>query len=229
MGHKVRPTSLRLGITRNWSSRWYANKKDFGALLVQDQRIRNFIKHDHFSAGIPEIEIERSGNQVTIHLHAARPGVVIGKRGAKVEQLREDLQHIIGKEADVRLNIVEVQNPDLNAQLLAENVSDQLRRRMPFRRVLKQMVRVTMESGAKGVKLMLSGRLGGAEIARTEQTSEGSIPLSTIRADVDYGFAEAKTTYGIIGVKAWVYRGEVMNQKKKGSGRHGDDAQARKA
>ncbi|MEE2855934.1 MAG: 30S ribosomal protein S3 [Planctomycetota bacterium] len=228
MGHKVRPTSLRLGITRNWSSRWYASKKDFGPLLVQDYRIRNFIKHEFFSAGIPEIEIERSGHQVTIHLHAARPGVVIGKRGAKVEQLREDLQLIIGKEADVRLNIVEVQHPDLNAQLLAENVSDQLRRRMPFRRVLKQMVRVTMESGAKGVKLMLSGRLGGAEIARSEKSSEGSIPLSTIRADVDYGFAEAKTTYGIIGVKAWVYRGEVVNQKK-GSGRHGDDAQARQA
>lgn len=228
MGHKVRPTSLRLGITRNWSSRWYASKKDFGPLLVQDQRIRNFIKHEFFSAGIPEIEIERSGHQVTIHLHAARPGVVIGKRGAKVEQLREDLQLIIGKEADVRLNIVEVQHPDLNAQLLAENVSDQLRRRMPFRRVLKQMVRVTMESGAKGVKLMLSGRLGGAEIARSEKSSEGSIPLSTIRADVDYGFAEAKTTYGIIGVKAWVYRGEVVNQKK-GSGRNGNDAQARQA
>lgn len=228
MGHKVRPTSLRLGITRNWSSRWYASKKDFGPLLVQDQRIRNFIKHEFFSAGIPEIEIERSGHQVTIHLHAARPGVVIGKRGAKVEQLREDLQLIIGKEADVRLNIVEVQHPDLNAQLLAENVADQLRRRMPFRRVLKQMVRVTMESGAKGVKLMLSGRLGGAEIARSEKSSEGSIPLSTIRADVDYGFAEAKTTYGIIGVKAWVYRGEVVNQKK-GSGRNGDDAQARQA
>ncbi len=228
MGHKVRPTSLRLGITRNWSSRWYASKKDFGPLLVQDHRIRNFIKHEFFSAGIPEIEIERSGHQVTIHLHAARPGVVIGKRGAKVEQLREDLQLIIGKAADVRLNIVEVPHPDLNAQLLAENVSDQLRRRMPFRRVLKQMVRVTMESGAKGVKLMLSGRLGGAEIARSEKSSEGSIPLSTIRADVDYGFAEAKTTYGIIGVKAWVYRGEVVNQKK-GSGRHGDDAQARQA
>ena len=226
MGHKVRPTSLRLGITRNWTSRWYANKKDFGPLLVQDHRIRNYIKHEFYSAGISEIEIERSGHHVTIHLHAARPGVVIGKRGAKVEQLREDLQGIVGKEADLNLNIKEVQNPDLNAQLLAENVSDQLRRRMPFRRVLKQMVRVTMECGAKGVKIMLSGRLGGAEIARTEQSSDGSIPLSTMRADVDYGFAEARTTYGIIGVKTWVFRGEVMAEKsRKGSVRHVDDAQ----
>ena len=167
---------------------------------------------------------------MTIHLHAARPGVVIGKRGAKVEQLREDLQLIVGKEADLNLNIKEVPNPDLNAQLLAENVSDQLRRRMPFRRVLKQMVRVTMESGAKGVKIMLSGRLGGAEIARTEQSADGSIPLSTMRADVDYGFAEARTTYGIIGVKTWVYRGEVISEKKKkGSERYGNDAQARQA
>lgn len=230
MGHKVRPTSLRLGITRDWSSRWYANKKDFGPLLIQDHRIRNYIKHEFYSAGIPEIEIERSGHHVTIHLHAARPGVVIGKRGAKVEQLREDLQGIVGREADLNLNIKEVQNPDLNAQLLAENVSDQLRRRMPFRRVMKQMVRVTMECGAKGVKIMMSGRLGGAEIARTEQSSDGSIPLSTMRADVDYGFAEARTTYGIIGVKTWVYRGEEEDdQKQKGSVRHGDDAQARQA
>ena len=230
MGHKVRPTSLRLGITRNWSSRWYASKKDFGDQLVQDQQIRSFVKHEFYSAGVPEIEIERSGNKLTVHLHAARPGVVIGKRGVKVEQLKEDLARIVGSELDVNLNIVEVQNPDRNAQLVAENIADQLRRRMPFRRVMKQTLRVTMESGAKGVKIMISGRLGGAEIARTEQTSEGSIPLSTMRADVDYGFAEAKTTYGIIGVKTWVYRGEVMQGKKrKGGARNGDDAQARKA
>ena len=230
MGHKVRPTSLRLGITRNWSSRWYASKKDFGDQLVQDQQIRSFVKHEFYSAGVPEIEIERSGNKLTGHLHAARPGVVIGKRGLKVEQLKEDLARIVGSELDVNLNIVEVQNPDSNAQLVAENIADQLRRRMPFRRVMKQTLRVTMESGAKGVKIMISGRLGGAEIARTEQTSEGSIPLSTMRADVDYGFAEAKTTYGIIGVKTWVYRGEVMQGKKrKGAARNGDDAQTRKA
>ena len=197
MGHKVRPTSLRLGITRNWSSRWYASKKEFSDQLVQDQQIRNFVKHEFYSAGVPEIEIERSGNKLTIHLHAARPGVVIGKRGVKVEQLKEDLARIVGSETDVDLQILEVQNPDSNAQLVAESIADQLRRRMPFRRIMKQTTRTTMESGAKGVKIMISGRLGGAEIARTEQTSEGSIPLSTMRADVDYGFAEAKTTYGL--------------------------------
>ncbi|MGB1809481.1 MAG: 30S ribosomal protein S3, partial [Planctomycetota bacterium] len=207
MGHKVRPTSLRLGITRNWSSRWYASKKEFSDQLVQDQQIRSFVKHEFYSAGVPEIEIERSGNKLTVHLHAARPGVVIGKRGVKVEQLKEDLARIVGSETDVDLQILEVQNPDTNAQLVAESIADQLRRRMPFRRIMKQTIRTTMESGAKGVKIMISGRLGGAEIARTEQTSEGSIPLSTMRADVDYGFAEAKTTYGIIGVKTWIYRG----------------------
>jgi small subunit ribosomal protein S3 len=217
MGQKVRPTGVRLGITRDWSSRWYANKQEFGKLLVEDQKIRKFIKNEFFSAGVPEIEIERNGQVVTITLHAARPGVVIGRKGARVEQLRADLETMTRQK--VQLNISEVQNPDLNAQLVAENVADQLRRRMPFRRVLKNTIRTSRDAGAKGIKIMVAGRLGGAEIARTEFQVEGSIPLSTLRADVDYGFAEARTTYGVIGVKCWIYRGEVL---QKGKARHAD-------
>jgi len=217
MGQKVRPTGIRIGITRDWSSRWYANKQEFGKLLVEDQKIRRYIKNEFFSAGVPEIEIERNGQVVTIHLHAARPGVVIGRKGARVEQLRSDLEAMTKQK--VQLNINEVQNPDLNAQLVAENVADQLRRRMPFRRVLKNMIRTSRDAGAKGVKIMVAGRLGGAEIARTEFQVEGSIPLSTLRADVDFGLAEARTTYGVIGVKTWIYRGEVL---EKGKARHAD-------
>lgn len=224
MGQKVRPTSVRLGIIRDWSSRWYASKQDYGRLLVEDTRIRRYIKHEFYNAGVPQIEIERSGQEVKITLHAARPGVVIGKRGAKVEQLREDLEHLIEDHCQVKLDIQEVQNADINAQLVAEGVADQLRRRMPFRRILKQTVQLVMEAGAKGVKVMISGRLGGAEIARSEFASEGSIPLSTLRADVDYGFAESRTTYGVIGVKTWVYRGEVISNEK-GSQRNGAHAQ----
>ena len=217
MGQKVRPTGIRIGITRDWSSRWYANKQEFGKLLVEDHKIRRYIKNEFFSAGVPEIEIERNGQVVTIHLHAARPGVVIGRKGARVEQLRTDLEAMTKQK--IQLNINEVQNPDLSAQLVAENVADQLRRRMPFRRVLKNMIRTSRDAGAKGVKIMVAGRLGGAEIARTEHQAEGSIPLSTLRADVDYGFAEARTTYGVIGVKCWIYRGEVL---EKGKARHAD-------
>ncbi len=221
MGQKVNPKGIRIGITRDWSSRWYATKAEFGKLLVEDQKIRRFIKHEFYSAGVPEIEIERDGQVVTIHMHAARPGVVIGRKGARVEQLRADLEAIT--RSKVQLNINEVQNPDVNAQLVAENISDQLRRRMPFRRVLKNTLRTTMDAGAKGIKIMVSGRLGGAEIARSECQVEGSIPLSTLRADIDYGLAEARTTYGVIGVKVWVYRGEVL-EKVKGKNRNVPDA-----
>lgn len=213
MGQKVRPTGVRIGITRDWSSRWYANKQEFGSLLVEDQKIRRYIKHEFHSAGVPEIEIERNGQVVTINLHAARPGVVIGRKGARVEQLRTDLETMTNSK--VQLNIAEVPHPDLNAQLVAENVADQLRRRMPFRRVLKNTVRTVTDSGAKGVKVMVGGRLGGAEIARSEFQVMGSIPLSTLRADIDYGFAESRTTYGVIGVKCWIYRGEVLEKGKK--------------
>ena len=212
MGQKVRPTATRIGITRDWSSRWYANKQEYGKLLVEDQKIRRFIKDEFYSAGVPEIEIERNGQVVTINLHAARPGVVIGRKGARVEQLRADLEALT--KTKVQLNINEVQNADLNAQLVAENVADQLRRRMPFRRVLKNTLRTSMDAGAKGIKCMVSGRLGGAEIARSEVQVDGSIPLSTLRADIDYGLAEARTTYGVIGVKVWIYRGEVLEKGK---------------
>jgi small subunit ribosomal protein S3 len=226
MGQKVRPTSTRIGITRDWSSRWYATKQEFGKLLVEDFKLRRFIKNEFFSAGVPEIEIERNGQVVTIHLHAARPGVVIGRKGARVEQLRADLESMT--KMKVQLNINEVPNPDLNAQLVAENVADQLRRRMPFRRVLKNTIRTTRDAGAKGIKVMVAGRLGGAEIARTEFQVDGSIPLSTLRADIDYGFAEAKTSYGVTGVKCWIYRGEILDKGKsqeKGKARHVADAQ----
>ncbi len=220
MGQKVRPTGIRIGITRDWSSRWYANKQEFGKLLVEDQKIRAFIKHEFFSAGVPEIEIERNGQVVTIHLHAARPGVVIGRKGARVEQLRADLEAMT--HSKVQLNINEVQNPDLSAQLISENVAEQLRRRMPFRRVLKNTLRTCTDAGAKGIKVMVSGRLGGAEIARTEFQVAGSIPLSTLRADIGYGFTESRTTYGVVGVKVWIYVGEVL---EKGKGRNVADAQ----
>ncbi|MGA1201874.1 MAG: 30S ribosomal protein S3 [Planctomycetota bacterium] len=212
MGQKVRPTATRIGITRDWSSRWYANKQEYGKLLVEDQKIRRFIKSEFFSAGVPEVEIERDGQTVTISIHAARPGVVIGRKGARVEQLKADLEAMVKNK--VQLNINEVPNADLNAQLVGENVADQLRRRMPFRRVLKNTLRTSMDAGAKGIKILVSGRLGGAEIARSEVQVEGSIPLSTLRADIDYGLAEARTTYGVIGVKVWIYRGEVLDKGK---------------
>lgn len=226
MGQKVRPTGLRLGITRGWDSRWYANKKAFGSLLVEDQRIRKHIKRNYGGAGIPRIEIEREsdGSKMTITLHAARPGVVIGRKGSRVDQLKEDLELLTGGK-DVQLNIEEVPDPDTNAQLVAEGVAEQLIKRAAFRRVLKNTIRSVRERGALGVKVMVSGRLGGAEMARKEFSAEGKIPLSTLRADIDYGFAEAQTTYGIIGIKCWVYKGDVIGRK--GFSRHGANAQTR--
>lgn len=226
MGQKVLPIGIRIGITQAWSSRWYANKKTFGAFLVEDQKIRRHIKNNYGSAGIPKVEIEREGKsegyKVTVTLHAARPGVVIGRKGARVDQLKEDLEKITKEE--VQLNIEEVTDPDTNAQLVAEGVAEQLVKRAAFRRVLKNTIRGVRERGALGVKVMVAGRLGGAEIARTEFATEGKIPLSTLRADIQYGFAEAKTTYGIIGVKVWVYKGEIFARKD--GGKNGPDAQA---
>jgi len=225
MGQKVRPTSIRLGITRKHSSRWYASKQEFGRFLAEDQRIRKHIKHDFYSAGVPLIEIEREGDgdnrKVTITLHAARPGVVIGRKGARVDQLKEELEKMT--QGKIQLNIAEVDDPDTNAQLVAENVADQLLKRQPFRRVLKNTIRNSRERGVLGIKIMMSGRLQGAEMARTEHSSEGKIPLSTLRADIDYGLALARTTYGIIGVKVWIYKGEVLKEKKEAP--HGTDAQ----
>lgn len=227
MGQKVQPTGIRIGITRDWSSRWYADKKQFGSFLVEDQQIRKHIKRNYGNAGIPEIEIEREGKgdgyKVTVTLHAARPGVVIGRKGARVEQLTADLEKITKEE--VQLNIQEVPDPDTNAQLVAEGVAEQLVKRAAFRRVLKNTIRSVRERGALGVKVMVSGRLGGAEMARREFQTEGKIPLSTLRANIDYGFAEARTTYGIIGVKTWIYKGDVIGRKV--GQRHGVDAKAR--
>ncbi|TCS81542.1 30S ribosomal protein S3 [Tepidibacillus fermentans] len=212
MGQKVSPTGLRIGIIRDWESKWYAGK-DYADLLLEDVRIREFLKKRLYDAAVPTIEIERAANRVNITIHTAKPGMVIGKGGAEVEVLRQELSKMTGKK--VHINISEVKNPDLSAQLVAENIAQQLERRISFRRAMKQAIQRTMRAGAKGIKTMVSGRLGGAEIARSEGYSEGTVPLHTLRADIDYGTAEAHTTYGRLGVKVWIYRGEVLPTKNK--------------
>ena len=210
MGQKVNPHGLRVGVIKDWDSRWYARNEKVGDLLVEDKKIRDYLKKTLYSAGIPKIEIERDNAKVRIYLHCARPGVVIGKGGADIEKLRLNLEKMIGK--SVALNIVEVKNIDMNAQLVAENIAQQLEKRIGFRRAMKNAMGRAMRMGALGIKTQVSGRLGGAEIARTEHYHDGTIPLQTLRADIDYGFAEAATTYGRIGVKVWVYKGEVLTQ-----------------
>ena len=210
MGQKVNPHGLRVGIIKDWDSRWYASNQKVGDLLVEDKKIRDYLKKTLYSAGIPQIEIERDNAKVRIYLHCARPGVVIGKGGADIERLRLTLEKMIGK--SVALNIVEVKSPDMNAQLVAENIAQQLEKRIGFRRAMKNAMGRAMRMGARGIKTSVSGRLGGAEIARTEHYHDGTIPLQTLRADIDYGFAEAATTYGRIGVKVWIYKGEVLSQ-----------------
>ena len=212
MGQKVHPTGLRVGVIKDWSSKWYANSKDFADNLVEDQKIRKFLKKKLFTAGISEIEIERTAKLVKINLYTAKPGIVIGKGGAEVENIKSEVSKLIGK--DVNLNIVEVKDFDTNAQLVAENIAGQLEKRVSFRRAMKQCMQKAMKSGALGIKTSVSGRLGGADMARTEFYKEGTIPLQTLRADIDYGFAEADTTYGKIGVKVWIYKGEVLPTKK---------------
>ena len=208
MGQKVSVNGFRLGITRDWDSRWFAkSKQEFGDLLIQDQKIRKFIKGQFAFAGIPKMEIERQGEAINVIVHAARPGILIGRKGAKVEKLRTDLETMTKR--TIKLDIREINRPELSGQLVAENVAEQLRKRSSFRRTLRKAVRFPMEKGAKGVKLTVSGRLGGAEMARTETVIEGSIPLHTLDADIDYGLAEARTTAGTIGVKCWVYKGLV--------------------
>ncbi len=208
MGQKVNPHGLRVGIIKDWDSRWFAKDNEFGDVLVEDYKVRKFLKKTLYAAGVPKIEIERDAQKVRIHIHCAKPGIVIGKGGAEIEKLRLTVQNMIGK--PVVLNIVEVKHPDLNAQLVAENIAAQLERRISFRRAMKQCIGRTMKLGAKGIKTRVAGRLGGAEIARSETYHEGTIPLQTIRADIDYGFAEAHTTYGKLGVKVWIYKGEVL-------------------
>lgn len=209
MGQKINPTGLRIGVIKDWESRWYAKKNDFGATLVEDYEIREYLLETLAPAGVPKVEIERDAKRVRINIHVAKPGMVIGRGGSEIEKLKATLEKKLGK--DVALNIIEVKNPDANAQLIAENIAGQLERRVSYRRALKQAIGRTMKLGAKGIKIQLSGRVGGAEIARSETYKEGTIPLQTIRADIDYGFAEAKTTYGRLGIKVWVYTGEVLH------------------
>ena len=216
MGQKVSPHGLRVGIIKDWSSTWYANKQDFSKNLVEDHKIRTYLKDSLKSAGINEIKIAREGNKVLVDICTAKPGMIIGKGGAAIEELRARLGKMVNKE--VSLNIVEIKDIDMAAQLVAENIALQLEKRISFRKAMKQAMQKTMKAGALGIKTAVSGRLGGAEIARTEHYSEGTIPLQTLRADIDYGFAEALTTYGIIGVKVWIYKGEVLPSKKEVKG-----------
>ncbi|MCL0067370.1 30S ribosomal protein S3 [Peptococcaceae bacterium] len=209
MGQKVSPIALRVGIIRDWEAKWFASKKDFANLLIEDVKIRKFIKKQLYQAGISNIQIERAANRIKITIHTAKPGIVIGRGGTEIEVLRKNLERMTAK--NVNINIQETKVPETNAQLVAENVAAQLEKRIAFRRAMKQVITRAMKMGAKGIKAAVSGRLGGAEIARTEWASEGKVPLHTLRADIDYGFAEADTTYGKIGVKVWIYKGDVFS------------------
>jgi small subunit ribosomal protein S3 len=214
VGQKVNPVGLRIGIIRDWESKWYAGKKEFGTLLMEDVKIREFLKNKLKDAAVSRIEIERATNRVNVTIHTAKPGIVIGKGGSEVEVIRGQLTKLTnGKK--VHINISEIKNPELDAILVAESIAQQLERRTSFRRAMKQAIQRTQRAGAKGIKTAVSGRLGGAEIARDEGYSEGTVPLHTLRADIDYGTAEAHTTYGRIGVKVWIYRGEVLPAKKR--------------
>ncbi|SHH54688.1 30S ribosomal protein S3 [Clostridium grantii] len=214
MGQKVHPHGLRVGVIRDWDAKWYADSDKFADNLIEDNKIRKFVKAKTFSAGIAKIEIERTPKRIKINIHTAKPGMIIGKGGKGIDSLKDDLNKQIGKDKNIIINIVEVKRAETNAQLMAENIAQQLEKRISFRRAMKQTIQRGMRSGAKGVKTACAGRIGGAEIARTEQYHEGTIPLQTLRADIDYGFAEADTTYGKIGVKVWVYNGEVLPVKK---------------
>lgn len=213
MGQKVNPHGLRVGVIKDWDSKWIAGKKDFGNQLVEDYNIRKFVKKACYDAGIAKIVIERKQNKVFVTIHAAKPGIIIGRQGAEIEKLKKQIEKL-SNEA-VNINIMEVKQPDTNAQLVAENIAAQLEKRISFRRAMKQVMGRAMRMGIRGIKTSVSGRVGGAEIARTEQYHEGTIPLQTLRADIDYGFAEAMTTYGILGIKVWIYKGEVLHENKK--------------
>lgn len=208
MGQKVNPHGLRVGIIKDWDSKWFAGKKEFGNQLVEDYNIREFVKKSCYDAGVAKITVERKQNKIYVTLFVSKPGIVIGKGGAEIDKLKVKLEKMTGR--TVNVNIMEVKNPDTNAQLVAENIAAQLEKRISFRRAMKQVMGRAMRCGIKGIKTAVSGRVGGAEIARTEQYHEGTIPLQTLRADIDYGFAEASTTYGKLGVKVWIYKGEVL-------------------
>jgi len=212
VGQKIHPNGFRVGITRDWNSRWYATKKEFGKFLLEDHKVRQFIKEEYYFAAIPKIEIERRGEELIILVHTARPGVLIGRKGAKVDKLKSDIEGLTGRQ--VTLNVHEITRPELDAQLVAENVAEQLKKRSSFRRTMKKAMELTMDRGALGVRIRCSGRLGGAEIARTEDQLRGSIPLQTLDADVDYGFAEANCNFGKIGVKCWVFKGPIAGRAR---------------
>jgi small subunit ribosomal protein S3 len=212
MGQKVHPHGIRVGIIKDWDSRWFAKGKEFGDLLVEDYNLRKMLKNKLAAAGVSKVEIERTASKVRLHIFCAKPGMVIGKGGAEIEKLRLECEKFLKK--PVSINIVEIKSPDVNAQLIAESIAQQLEKRVSFRRALKQAMGRAMKFGAKGIKTQVSGRLGGAEIARTEHYHEGTIPLQTLRADIDYGFAEAATTYGRLGVKVWLYKGEVLGSAR---------------
>ncbi|MBR2916349.1 MAG: 30S ribosomal protein S3 [Clostridia bacterium] len=213
MGQKVNPHGIRVGVIKDWDSRWYADKKNYGDNLVEDYNLRVYLKKKLFQAGVEKIEIEKFANKIRLSIHAAKPGIIIGKGGTEIEKLKKEVENLTGK--TVILNVIEIKNADLSAQLVAENIASQLERRISFRKAMKQCMTRTMKMGAKGIKTAVSGRVGGAEIARTEQYHEGTIPLQTLRADIDYGFAEADTTYGKLGVKVRIYKGEVLAESKK--------------
>lgn len=225
MGQKVNPHGFRVGIIKDWDTRWFSSKKEFADNLYEDYRLRELLKKKLFAAGISKIEIERAAQRVTVNIHTAKPGMVIGKGGTGVESLRKELVKFTGK--NVVVNIIEIKNPDMDAQLVAENIAAQLERRISFRRAMKQTMGRTMKSGAKGIKMQVSGRLGGAEIARSEGYHDGSIPLQTLRADIDFGFAEAKTTYGRIGVKVWIYKGEIIGKPRRAGERKATEGGAK--
>ncbi len=216
MGQKINPTGLRIGVIKNWESRWYAAPEKFGDTLVEDYNLREYLLEKLAPAGVPKVEIVRDAKRVYVNIHCAKPGMVIGRQGAEIEKLKKICEKKLGGK-EVSLNIIEIKQPDLNAQLVAESIASQLERRISYRRALKQAIGRAMKLGAKGIKTQVSGRVGGAEIARSETYKEGTIPLQTIRADIDYGFAEAKTTYGRIGVKVWLYRGEVLHESRNSS------------
>jgi len=226
MGHKVNPIGLRIGICKDWSSQWFAKKKDFPAFVIEDFNIRKYIKKNFAQARISKVDVMRSGNKMKVTIYSARPGVIIGRRGADIDRLREELQKISKKE--IFIDIKEIKNPSADAQLIAENISFQIEKRIMVKRAMKKAIQQAMDSGAKGVKIRCRGRLDGAEIARRETYMVGSIPLHTLRADIDYGFTEALTTYGLIGVKVWVYMGEVQPAEIKEEIKHGNDAEKSK-
>ena len=219
MGQKVNPHGLRIGIIKDWDSRWYAEDRSFGDSLVEDYEIRTYLKKKLYGAGVAKIEIEKKANTVRVSIHTAKPGIIIGKKGEDIEKLKNEISKLTDKQ--VFVNIVEIKQPDLSAQLVAESIASQLERRISFRRAMKGAMSRAMKLGAKGIKASCSGRLGGAEIARSEQYHEGTIPLQTLRADIDYGFAEANTTYGKIGIKVWIYKGEVLAEARKPKSQEG--------